>query len=137
MATLFGMFPFLKKLFRADGGYQGISEFNQALARVLPHLKAEIVKRSNHAKGFVVCPNAGSSSALSLGSIDVEGSPRTGKTSIEKRSRSCASPQSASCSEDLVIPHEVTGQTLRIQAAHALRAVPLSSAGTARRFLSP
>ncbi|PNE11281.1 MAG: hypothetical protein CR217_09865, partial [Beijerinckiaceae bacterium] len=32
---------------------------------------------------------------------------------IEKRSRSCASPQSASCSEDFVIPHEVTGQTLR------------------------
>ena len=54
MATLFGMFPFLKKLF-ADGGYQG-PEFNQALARVLPHLKAEIVKRSDHAKGFVVLP---------------------------------------------------------------------------------
>ncbi|PNE10354.1 MAG: IS5/IS1182 family transposase, partial [Beijerinckiaceae bacterium] len=31
-------------------------EFNQALARVLPHLKAEIVKRSDHAKGFVVLP---------------------------------------------------------------------------------
>ncbi|MGI8569525.1 MAG: transposase, partial [Methylocella sp.] len=28
----------------------------QALARVLPHLKAEIVKRSDHAKGFVVLP---------------------------------------------------------------------------------
>jgi len=54
MATLFGMFPFLKKLF-ADGGYQG-PEFNQALARVLPHLKAEIVKRSDQAKGFVVLP---------------------------------------------------------------------------------
>ena len=54
MATLFGMFPFLKKHF-ADGGYQG-PEFNQALAPVLPHLKAEIVKRSDHAKGFVVLP---------------------------------------------------------------------------------
>jgi len=54
MATLFGMFPFLKKLF-AGGGYQG-PEFNQTLARVLPHLKAEIVKRSDHAKGFVVLP---------------------------------------------------------------------------------
>jgi putative transposase len=42
------------KLF-ADGGYQGL-EFNQALARVLPHLKAEIVKRSDHAKGFVILP---------------------------------------------------------------------------------
>ena len=55
MATLFGMFPFLKKLF-ADGGYQG-PEFNQALARLLPHLKAEIIKRSDQAKGFVVLPN--------------------------------------------------------------------------------
>src|ERR1700675_477889 len=55
---------------------------------------------------------AGLSSALSLGSIAVAGSPRTGRTSIGKRSHSCASPQSASCSEDFVIPHEVTGQTL-------------------------
>jgi transposase len=39
----------------ADGGHQG-PEFNQAAARVLPHLKAEIVKRSDHAKGFVVLP---------------------------------------------------------------------------------
>ena len=44
LATLFGMYPFLKKLF-ADGGYQG-PEFQ----------KAEIVKRSDHAKGFVVLP---------------------------------------------------------------------------------
>ena len=54
MANLFGMFPFLKKLF-ADGGYQG-PEFNQALARVLRHLKAEIVKRSDQVKGFAVLP---------------------------------------------------------------------------------
>jgi hypothetical protein len=106
MATLFGMFPFLQKLF-ADGGYQG-PEFNRALARVLPHLKAAIVKRSDRAKGFVACPNAGSSNALSLGSFTVAGSSRTGRTSIEKRSHSCASPQSASCSEDFVIPHKVT-----------------------------
>jgi Transposase DDE domain len=29
-------------------------DFNQALARVLPYLKAEIVKRSDQVKGFVV-----------------------------------------------------------------------------------
>ena len=34
MATLFGMFPFLQKLF-ADGGYQG-PEFTTALAKVSP-----------------------------------------------------------------------------------------------------
>jgi hypothetical protein len=49
MATLFGMFPFLQKLF-ADGGYQG-SEFTTALATVRPHLNVEIVKRSDRAKG--------------------------------------------------------------------------------------
>ena len=54
MATLFGMFPFLKKVF-ADSGYQG-PKFANALARVLPHLDIEIVKRSDQASGFVVLP---------------------------------------------------------------------------------
>ena len=54
LATLFGMYPFLKKLF-ADGGYEG-PEFQKALAKVLPHLETEIVKHSDHAKGFVVLP---------------------------------------------------------------------------------
>ena len=54
MSTLFGMFPFLKKLF-ADGGYQG-PQFEKALAKVLPYLNVEIVKRSDRVKGFVVLP---------------------------------------------------------------------------------
>jgi putative transposase len=54
MSTLFGMFPFLKKLF-ADGGYQG-PQFEKALAKVLPHLSVEIVKHSDRVKGFVVLP---------------------------------------------------------------------------------
>ena len=54
MTTLFGMFPFLRKLF-ADGGYQG-PQFEKALAKVLPHLNVEIVKRSDRARGFVVLP---------------------------------------------------------------------------------
>jgi hypothetical protein len=45
LATLFGMYPFLKKLF-ADAGYQG-PQFQKALAKILPHLEAEIVKRSD------------------------------------------------------------------------------------------
>ena len=53
LATLFGMYPFLKKLF-ADGGYQG-PEFHTALTKLLPQLETEI-KRSDHAKGFVVLP---------------------------------------------------------------------------------
>jgi transposase len=51
---MFGMYPFLKKLF-ADGGYQG-PEFRNALAKILPHLETEIVKRSDQAKEFVVLP---------------------------------------------------------------------------------
>jgi len=110
MATLFGMFPFLKTLF-ADSGYQ--TKFAKALAKVLPHLNIEIVKRSDQVSGFVVCPNAGSSSAPLPGSIAAEGSPRIGRISTERRSRSCASPQSASCSENSAIRPEVSGRTLR------------------------
>ena len=54
LATLFGMYPFLKKLF-ADGGYQG-PEFQKALTRTLPQLETGIIKRSDQAKGFVVLP---------------------------------------------------------------------------------
>lgn len=54
LATLFGMFPFLKKLF-ADGGYQG-PQFQNALAHILPQLKTEIIKRSDKAKGFEILP---------------------------------------------------------------------------------
>ncbi len=54
MATLFGLFPFLRKLY-ADGGYQG-PVFQQALKRILRQVDLEIVKRSDHAKGFQVLP---------------------------------------------------------------------------------
>jgi transposase len=54
MATLFGMFPFLRKLY-ADGGYQG-PQFQAALRRVLRNVEVEIVKRSDAAKGFTVLP---------------------------------------------------------------------------------
>ena len=54
LATLFGMYPFLKKLF-ADAGYQG-PQFQKALTKIMPHLETEIVKRSDWAKGFVVLP---------------------------------------------------------------------------------
>src|SRR5262245_8776333 len=59
------------------------------------------------------CPNAGSSSAPSRGSTAAADSPRIGRTLIAKRSHSCASPLSASCSENFAIPPDVSGQTLR------------------------
>ena len=54
MATLFGLHPFLLKLY-ADGGYQG-PQFQEALRRVCRRVRVEIVKRSDQAKGFAVLP---------------------------------------------------------------------------------
>jgi putative transposase len=48
------MFPFLKKLL-ADAAYEG-PIFHTALAKILPYLKTEIVKRSDQVKGCVVLP---------------------------------------------------------------------------------
>jgi len=54
MASLFGAFPFLIKLY-ADGGYQG-PEFQSAMKRILARVTVEIVKRSDQATGFVALP---------------------------------------------------------------------------------
>ena len=53
MSTLFGLFPFLLKLY-ADSGYQG-PKFQQALRRVCRQINVEIVKRCDVGK-FVVLP---------------------------------------------------------------------------------
>jgi transposase len=53
MSTLFGLFPFLLKLY-ADSGYQG-PKFQQALRLVCRQINVEIVKRSDTGK-FVVLP---------------------------------------------------------------------------------
>ncbi len=54
LATLFGLYPCLGKLF-ADSAYAG-PIFHSGLASILPHLETEIVKRSDKVKGFVVLP---------------------------------------------------------------------------------
>jgi putative transposase len=54
LATMFGLHPFLKKLF-ADAAYQGPG-FHNRLAHMLPYLETEIVKRSDCAKGFEILP---------------------------------------------------------------------------------
>ena len=53
MSTLFGLFPFLLKLY-ADSGYQG-PKFQQGLRRVCRQINVAIVKRSDLDK-FVVLP---------------------------------------------------------------------------------
>jgi transposase len=54
MATLFGLYPFLLQLY-ADGGYQG-PVFQKAMKSIMADVDVEIVKRSDHAKGFVLLP---------------------------------------------------------------------------------
>jgi putative transposase len=54
LATLFRQFPFLRRLF-ADSAYAG-PIFRDGAARTMRSLVVEIVKRSDHAKGFVVQP---------------------------------------------------------------------------------
>ena len=54
IATLFGTYPCLRKLY-ADGGYSG-EAFQQAATGIIAKLDVEIVKRSDAAKGFVVLP---------------------------------------------------------------------------------
>jgi len=54
MTTMFGLYPFLLKLY-ADGGYQG-PVFRRAVSKIMAQVNVEIVKRSDHAKGFVVLP---------------------------------------------------------------------------------
>ncbi len=54
MATLFGIYPFLLKLY-ADGGYQGAG-FQQAPRTVPNRVNLENVKRSDQAPRFVVLP---------------------------------------------------------------------------------
>ena len=54
MASLFGAFPFLLKLY-ADDGYQG-REFQAAVKKALGRVNVEIVKRSDQVTGFFVLP---------------------------------------------------------------------------------
>ena len=53
MATLFGLYPFLLKLY-ADGGYQG-EAFQRALNAVCSRVELEIVRRSQ-LHTFIVLP---------------------------------------------------------------------------------
>jgi transposase len=54
MATMFGLYPFLLKLY-ADGGYQGAG-FQNAMKTIMAQVNVEIVKRADPVKGFTVLP---------------------------------------------------------------------------------
>ena len=92
MATLFGLHPFLLKLY-ADGGYQG-AQFQDALGAILKRVRSSNAPIKPNASSS--CQNDGSSSEPSPGSDDAEGSPRIGSASIARRSPSSSSLPSAS-----------------------------------------
>jgi hypothetical protein len=56
MATMFGLYPFLMKLY-ADGGYQG-PLFRRAVAKIMERVNVEIVKRSESRKRICCPPEA-------------------------------------------------------------------------------
>jgi hypothetical protein len=83
LASMFGLYPFLEKLF-ADGGYQG-PQFRNALAKELPRLSVEIVKRSDSVKGFKVLPRESLLPSLPAG----VGAVRSPKTARRLRRQLC------------------------------------------------
>jgi len=80
LAILFGLFPFLGKLF-ADSAYQG-PVFHGVMAGILPHIETEIVKRSDRVKGFIVQPRRWVVKRTIPGSTAAPDWPRTGKTAL-------------------------------------------------------
>ena len=54
LSTLFGQFPFLRRLF-ADTAYAG-PVFRDGVANILPDLEIDIIKRRDGTKGFAVEP---------------------------------------------------------------------------------
>ena len=95
MATMFGMYPFLIKLY-ADGGYKG-PLFRRAVAKIMARVNVEIVKRSDHAKGFVVLPKRWVVERTFAWLGRCRRLAKDGRISIERRSHFCASLQSESC----------------------------------------
>jgi hypothetical protein len=93
LSTLFGQFPFLRKLF-ADSAYTG-PIFQDGIANAMPSLVIEIVRRSDHARASWLNPCAGLSNVPSVGSVGVAGSPRIGRTATTMLSPSSTSPPSA------------------------------------------
>ena len=73
MASLFGLYPFLLKLYAE--GYQG-AQFKAALERVMRQVNLEIVRSPRRPSSF--CLSVGSSKKLSASSIAAEDWPRIG-----------------------------------------------------------
>jgi hypothetical protein len=86
--------------------------------KILPYLETEIVKRSDHVKGFAVLPKRWIVERTIAWLNRCRRLAKIGKTSIATHWLSCVSPQSASCSENFAIAPNVSGQTLGKAFAH-------------------
>ncbi len=110
MATLFGAFPFLTRLF-VDGGYQG-PQFNGAIRRTLAAVTVEIVKRSG-AKTFVMLPKRWIVEPTLAWLGRCRRLAKDWECLNHKALAFLPSPPSASCCENYAIPREASGQTHR------------------------
>ena len=112
MASLFGAFPFLLKLY-ADRGCQG-TKFQAAVKKVLASVNVEIVKRSDQAKGFLVLPNRWiSAGSLSAPSAWLGRRRRLAKDWERLNRKALAFLRLASIHLMLRILRDVRGQTIR------------------------
>jgi transposase len=111
MATLFGAFPFLLKLY-ADGGYQG-PEFRRGVDKVITDLNVEIVKRSDQSKGFVVLPKRWVVERTFAWLCRCRRLAKDWECLSRKALAFLRLASIASCSENSVILAELSGQTLR------------------------
>ena len=102
--------PFCKKLF-ADGGYEG-PDFQKALVKILPYRETEIVKRSDRTKGFVVLPRRWIVERTFAWLNRCRRLAKDWENLNRKALAFLRLAQSASCSENFVIPPDVSGQTL-------------------------
>src|SRR5690349_23762399 len=121
LSTLFGMYPFLLKLY-ADAGYQG-PQFADGVAKHLPQLAVEIVKRSDQAKGFAVLPMRWVVERTLAWLNRCRRLAKDFEISRTTRWHSCGSPPSVSCYDGSAILRKLSGPTLSEGAAADLGAV--------------
>jgi len=110
LATLFGMYPFLKKLF-ADGGYQG-AEFQKALARICRSLKLKSSTLRSRQRIYSVATPLGRGAHHCLAQ-PLSRLAKDWENSIARRWHSCASHQFRLMLRKLCILLDVPGRTLR------------------------
>ena len=113
MGALFGLYPFLLKLY-ADSGYQG-AKFRDGLATACAQVHVEIVKRSDLHR-FVVLPKRWIVERTIAGSTDATDWPKTGSVSTVPAWHFCGGRPSASCCESSVNTQHDPGSTLSVDA---------------------